>query len=76
MAATSMHNDALLDSEKCYKRKTDSADADVDTLLGSFGSTRSGEVAAEVSRSLGRNRRVKWRSAPHSVRNIDGNGET
>ena len=34
MAATSIHDDVLLDSEECHERETNCADADVDTLLG------------------------------------------
>ena len=49
MAATSLHDDVLLDTEECHEREADSANADVDTLVASSEGTRSGEVAAEVS---------------------------
>ena len=39
MAATSLHNDVLLDSEECYECEADCACADVDTLVGSSEST-------------------------------------
>ena len=50
MAATSLHDDVLLDSEECHEREADCACAHVDSLVGSLKSTRSGEVVAEVSR--------------------------
>ena len=46
----SLHDDVLLDSEECHERETDRADADVDTLVGSFESDGGDEVAAEVPR--------------------------
>ena len=57
------------------KNVTNCADSDVDSLVGRPGSTRSGEVTAEVSRRVGRYRRAKWRSSAYSVGSIDGNGE-
>ena len=36
VAATSMHNDVLPDSEECHELEADCADADVDTLVGSY----------------------------------------
>ena len=50
MAATSVHDDVLLDSEECHEWETECADADVDSLVGSPESTGSGDVAAEVPR--------------------------
>ena len=44
-------------------------------LVGSLESTRSGEVAAEVSCGLGRCRWPKWRSPTNSVGSPDGDGE-
>ena len=38
-AAANLHNDVLLDSEKCHKREVGCAYADVDTLVGSSEST-------------------------------------
>ena len=49
--------------------------ADVDTLVGSFESTWSGEVAAEVPHGLGRHGWQKRRSTANSVGSNDGNGE-
>ena len=54
IAPTSMHDDVLLDSEETHKQETDCADADVDSLVGSLESTRSGNMAAEVPSGLGR----------------------
>ena len=50
MAATSLHDDVILDSQNCHEREAVCADGDVNSLVGSLESTRSGEVAAEVSR--------------------------
>ena len=74
MAATSMHSDVLLDSEKCYKWKANCADANVDSLVECLEGTRSGVVAAEVSFGLGRYRRQEWRSPTNRVGNSDGDG--
>ena len=41
---------------------------------GSLESARSGEVAAEVPRWLGRHRRQKWKSPTNGVGHIDGHG--
>ena len=45
-----MHDDVLLDTEASHEREADCAYADIDTLVRSFESARSGEVAAEVPR--------------------------
>ena len=50
------------------------AHANVDSLVGSPQSTRSGKVAAEVSCRVGRYRRAKWRSPANIVGHFDGNG--
>ena len=50
MAAASMHDDVLLDSEECHEREADCAYAEVDTLVGSLESAGGGEVAAELPR--------------------------
>ena len=52
MAATSMHDDVLLDSEECQECETDCAHADGDSLVGSRESTRSGNVGLEVEEEL------------------------
>ena len=54
VAATSLYDDVLLDTEECHECEADCATADVDVLVGSSESTRSGDMAAEVSCSLGR----------------------
>ena len=36
MAATSLHDDVLLDSEECHESEADCAYADVDTFVGNF----------------------------------------
>ena len=48
--------------------------ANVDSVVESPESTRGGELAAEVSRRVGRYRRAKWSSSAYSVGGIDGNG--
>ena len=53
MAATSLPDDILLDSSECHERETNCADADVDTLVGSLDSTRSGKIAAQVPSGVG-----------------------
>ena len=50
MAATSLHDDALLDSQERHEWEANFAHADVDPLVGSLESTGGGEVAAEVPR--------------------------
>ena len=45
MTATSLYDHVLLDTEKCCKCETVRAHANVDSLVGSLESTRSGEVA-------------------------------
>ena len=47
----------------------------IDSLVGSLESTRSGEVAAEVSSGLGRHGLSKRRRSANSVGSIDGNGK-
>ena len=44
MAATSMHDDVLLDTEEYHERETDCGYADVDTLVGSLEGCGCGEV--------------------------------
>ena len=44
VAAASVHNDVLLDSEECYTSKADCAHANVDSLVGSSESARSYRV--------------------------------
>ena len=48
MAATTMHNDVLLDSEEYHECETSCAHANIDSVVGSLESTRGAEVAAEV----------------------------
>ena len=48
MAATSLHNNILLDTKEYREREADCAYADVATLVGSAEGTGSGEMAAEV----------------------------
>ena len=55
--------------------ETDCARANVDSLVGSFKSARSGEVAAEVSRGLGRHGWPKRRSSTNGVGHVDGSGK-
>ena len=50
MAATSLHDDALLD----FERDADCADADFDTSVGSMEGAGSGKMTAEVPNRLGR----------------------
>ena len=54
MAATSTHDDVLLDTEECNECEADCAYADFGTLVGSYEGTRSGEMAAGASCCLGR----------------------
>ena len=39
VAAASLHDDVLLDTEECHERETDCSHANVDSLVGSFEST-------------------------------------
>ena len=71
MAATSMHDDVLLDPES---RARDLM-PDVDSLVGSLESTRSGKVATEVPRGLGRHGYSKRRSSANGVGKFDGDGK-
>ena len=75
VAVKSPHNDVLLDSEECHEWKAACAHADVDSLVGSLESTRSGKVAAEVPSGVGRYRWQKWRSSANGVGNSDGDGK-
>ena len=49
VAATSLHNDVLLNAEECHEREANCAHANVDSLVGSFEGYGGGEVAAEVT---------------------------
>ena len=55
--------------------ETGCADADVDSLVGSIESTRSGKVAAEVPRGLGYYRLPKWRISTNGMGNTNGDGQ-
>ena len=55
--------------------EADRAHANVDSLVRSLESTRSGEVAAEVSSRMGRHGWSKRRSSTNGVGNIDGKGK-
>ena len=49
MAATSLHNDVLLDSEKRHVRASHRASACDDSLVGSLASARGLDMATQVS---------------------------
>ena len=48
MAATSLHHDALLDSEECHERTCHCAYADDDSLVGSPARARGCEMATQI----------------------------
>ena len=73
VAATSLHNDVLFDTEECHEREANCVEADIDALVRSFEGITGGQVAAEISRRLGRYRSPQWRSPADSVGDFDGN---
>ena len=74
MAAASLHDDVLLNSEEPHERDANGADADFDSLVGSLESTKR-KVAAEGSSGLGHYRWPKWRSPANGVGYSDGDGK-
>ena len=53
LAATSLHNDVLLDSAKCHDWAASCAHAYDDALVGSFGGAGGGNMARQISYRVG-----------------------